>query len=397
MLAESSPPPTAKLELRTAKGWRIFAYIACSIFIAVFVSLIIMTLFNQPGHWATWAIIVPACLGMIGFSIYSLIEAHTGVYTFDATGVAYDSRLMHQRLAHDDVRGFRTDEYYVYIIPFDKTKKTIKVGFSTERYAEILKFINTAYEPLPDVDPHEVDEVLSNEEHGTNPWERIKSLTHARKVARAVNIVGCVAAAWALKPIPYEATMITAIVTVIAALSVLFWFRGFIRIDTRKTSAYPSITYGMTFPAVMLMLRCLFDYDVEDALLLVRYAFIGGIVLVALCAYATREYSFKRWTDYLSVITLTFVMSAYTYGATTFLNCYYDDSTAQSHVAQVLDKHITSGKTTTYYLKLSSWGPRHEAEDVSVSRAEYERINIRDSVEILLHDGKLGARWFYLK
>ena len=82
---------------------------------------------------------------------------------------------------------------------------------------------------------------------------------------------------------------------------------------------------GFLIPALAVMLL-LIDFDLEDPWVLIKYSVVGGIVFIAISSIATREFTFKRWTDYLAVVTLAFFMSAYAYASLTFVNCHYDNS-----------------------------------------------------------------------
>ena len=111
---------------------------------------------------------------------------------------------------------------------------------------------------------------------------------------------------------------------------------------------------------------------------------------------ASRELVVKKAKDLLIPFLLVLLFSGYGLGGTAFINCLYDTSPATIYKAQVLDKRISSGKTTTYHLKLSSWGPRTEAEEVSVERDLYKYIEAGASVEVHLKPGLLEVLWYWV-
>ena len=72
----------------------------------------------------------------------------------------------------------------------------------------------------------------------------------------------------------------------------------------------------------------------------------------------------------------------------------YDESNPETFQSKVLDKRISSGKTTTYYLKLTAWGGQTESDDVSVSEELYNYLEVDDNVNIYLKKGQLDIPWF---
>jgi hypothetical protein len=62
----------------------------------------------------------------------------------------------------------------------------------------------------------------------------------------------------------------------------------------------------------------------------------------------------------------------------------------------VIDKRISSGKTTSYYLELEPWGPFAEPEEAKISRDEYESVAVGDSVRTALKPGLLNTKWYYV-
>jgi TPR repeat protein len=60
----------------------------------------------------------------------------------------------------------------------------------------------------------------------------------------------------------------------------------------------------------------------------------------------------------------------------------------------VLGKHVSTGKTTTYYLKIGPWGTS-EADNVSVPRQVYDALAENRSACIYRHDGAFDVPWFF--
>jgi hypothetical protein len=73
-----------------------------------------------------------------------------------------------------------------------------------------------------------------------------------------------------------------------------------------------------------------------------------------------------------------------------------DRSPGISYTATVQNKEISSGKSTTYKLDLSPWGPKAGNNELDVSSATYKQIQTGQTVQLKLKMGALGVRWYYL-
>ena len=87
------------------------------------------------------------------------------------------------------------------------------------------------------------------------------------------------------------------------------------------------------------------------------------------------------------------IMTAYAYGGLVLANTLLDTSKPQMFRTIIVDKHITSGKTTTYELRLEAWGPVPPGT-VSVSRELYESVIPGLIACPLLSRGALGIPWY---
>jgi hypothetical protein len=73
-----------------------------------------------------------------------------------------------------------------------------------------------------------------------------------------------------------------------------------------------------------------------------------------------------------------------------------DHSIPEPFQAQVLDMHESHGRSTSYYLSLTPWGPITNDTNVQVSRHTYNSVSDGDTVCLNLHSGFLDAPWYTL-
>lgn len=84
----------------------------------------------------------------------------------------------------------------------------------------------------------------------------------------------------------------------------------------------------------------------------------------------------------------------YSYALVIQVNCFYDNTVSEYYAVEVLNKRISTGKHTYYYLELSPWGPKQEVDEVSMGQELYNRTEVGDEVFVYFYKGKLGIPWF---
>jgi hypothetical protein len=77
-------------------------------------------------------------------------------------------------------------------------------------------------------------------------------------------------------------------------------------------------------------------------------------------------------------------------------NTFNDQSKASTYQVSVTGKHSTSGRSTSYYLRLAPWGPIQEPNQLSVTSSIYRGIEAGDQVCLGLHEGRLHLAWYQL-
>lgn len=84
----------------------------------------------------------------------------------------------------------------------------------------------------------------------------------------------------------------------------------------------------------------------------------------------------------------------YSFGTVASLNVHLDKSSPVWYTVKVLDKRQTTGKSSTSYLKLTPWGPREEAKEVSITHQLYEKVEIDEELKIRYQKGWLGIGYY---
>lgn len=133
----------------------------------------------------------------------------------------------------------------------------------------------------------------------------------------------------------------------------------------------------------------LLDYLMAWQLAAAVAVLFGGLLM-----YGNRRFISMPNSRWGAIAMAFFCALAYGYGAVVAFNCVFDEAPPRVYSVNVLNKHTSSGKTTTYYLEVGSWGPRTAPEDVTVTEATYDRTMPGDSVQVYQSPGRLGVPWF---
>ena len=123
-----------------------------------------------------------------------------------------------------------------------------------------------------------------------------------------------------------------------------------------------------------------------------RVASVGGILAFLAAKFDPTLWARKPIFAIFCAIGLT-----YGFGAVTQANALLDRSPGISYSVIVQGKHINHGKHTSYYLKLSPWGPQTRTSELRVSRDIYDPIQCGDVALLVLQKGAFGLNWYYLR
>jgi len=221
-------------------------------------------------------------------------------------------------------------------------------------------------------------------------------------LTKSLNALGIVAGLWLIIfPFPYRITITVCACIPIAAFLVMALHKGMICLATKKGSApVPSLTSALALPSMALALRTLKDFHI----LVYDHVWIP---MIAICViYSLLIYFWSAWPAELKasvglrtmvLIFVLFIGFGYGYGTVVAVNCLTDHSSPKAYTTVVFGKRISSGKSTSYYITVSPWGPQTTPQEISISRREYDRIKENDELLILLRNGTLGIPWFAIQ
>jgi hypothetical protein len=385
-------------EYKISKRSAILIYITVPLLIALFVWILIipfiptMTQGNLNAYW----FLAPISIAMIALLTVGLLDTIKSKFVIDSDKIFTVSTFSNRQLFLNEIKGYRITEKFIFIEPNDTNKKKIKVSTYFGNTNEIVAWL---WERYPDLDiaqaNRQKEEILNDEQLGATIEEREAKLMTARKTAKILNWTGVLIGVWAIFfPSPYRYAIIASVAFPIICLIALKYFRGLISIDEKKGSAYPTIILAIAASGMGLCIRALFDCHIFDysniwkptVLILTSYMIILGI--------GNKKFKLRNVKEFIPVVAISIFIFCYGYGAIVTLNCIYDKSSPQAFDAKILNKRISSGKTTTYYFELTPWGPQTEIDEVSVSKELYSSLEKDQSVHIYFMKGRFNIPWY---
>ena len=306
---------------------------------------------------------------------------------------AFSSRSM----LRDEIKGYSIREKgRIAIVSKNAGSKSILLPPYLGKETALRQWLTQSF---PDVDllnqAEETQNILANEEFGVTKDERESRLAKAKQVSKVANVIGLAAGAWAFfYPTPYNECILILLVLPWVGIYIIWHFKGLIRFDAHRKSAYPSLTGLFLFATLGLILRMIIDFHIYQYDHLWISLTLATIIITLLCLLAGNKALREAQQKTLAVILLFAFIATYCYGAIIFTNYYYDKSVPQQYTVEVKTRHVSRSRSTTYYLGLDAWGQFTEEKDVSVSRGLYNIVQTGDSVRVIVWKGKWDIPWF---
>lgn len=357
----------------------------------------ITDILHEPGSATVW-LLPGLALICILFMSYAMIESINGKFVIENNRIYLVNSFGSRELLHSEIKGYRLDDKYIYIEPVSKDKKRILVSTYFSNTGEIVGWLNNKF---PDLDQQEEKlqrkQILTDDNYGITRKDRVANLKRAKKMAKIVNIIGVVIAA-AVIFLPEEAYIfvVAAIVAPLVFILIFRRYKGLIKLDQQKNSPYPSISFGVYGPIMVLMLKSLQAYNILNYEGIWIPAILIALFFFALIVIGTPEFKSRDPEKLWGMGVILALAFAYGFSVVVTLNCEYDSSTPNQYDAAVLEKSISGGKSKSYNLKLSPWGPRSASEEVAVSSALYDRLDTKKHVNVYHYQGRFGIPWFFV-
>lgn len=341
------------------------------------------------------AVLTAVCLAFVALGAVLILYMLSSKVMLHVDAIEVGDFARTRKLRRDDIAGWRSmkSQYgtMIWLVPKRAGMKRVKITPMIQADRAFDAWLAT----LPNLDASDVEksmaEIASNREIARTPEERLARLASARKIAQGLTVAAGAIAVWGYAfPEPYEAAVAALAACPLVAFALAAKSGRLYQVAGFRNDARANLAWALMAPAVVLMLRAVLDIELLEWMPALAAA--GAIAVVATFAFLAvdRELRERRW----GLLAMLLISACYAFGAVVEANALFDPSKPGIFQSTVVGKHKSSGKTTTYYLRLTPWGPRKSEDDVSVSRVFYEATPPGRQVCIALWPGALSMPWF---
>ncbi len=280
------------------------------------------------------------------------------------------------------------------LVPRDPSAAKIEIGLTIKTDSFFLDWLSAA----PNLDETELEqsrsELESNLELGVTREQRSERIATARSVATWLNWIAWIAAVWGwFYPRPYWLVILVLSGLPIVAALIGLRSRGLYQFEGRRNDLRPSLASPVILPGAALAIRALSDLHFLHWQYLIPLAMIVCFAITAIITAADPIIRQRRWP----VLTIFFLTVMYGSGVAAQADMFLDRSNPRRFSTEVLKKHVSRGRSTSYMLTISPWGPQSTFTDVEVSARDYNSIQPGQSVCIYLFPGALRIPWYLVR
>jgi len=316
--------------------------------------------------------------------------------------VIYDDSIVcinlfsRKEIAFSDIKGCRIGDKLISVEPLSQQTPKIAISnYSDLGDSDQLKsWFRDNFADLDAADLKQDEEKLLHDPTlGYSEEDRKQALSKAKLIAGAYNIIGPVICFVFLLFHKGIALVIIGLIYPLTGVLIMRFSHGLIKfLGNSKRSVIPFILIGFMMPVIFLMIVSISDYQVfiYDNLW-VYFGIISAVVFAAIYFTGLN----KTISGIIGQTIFMLAMSLiYGFGSVVGINCAFDNSKPIIYIAKVLDHRIQRGKSTSYYITLSQWGPMNREKEEDVGQWIYDNVSIGDSVRVYFRPGELKAPWY---
>jgi len=326
--------------------------------------------------------------------IYMLAWATRARLVIDGDRIEVRGAFQERSARIDEIEGFRTissrnGAYKQLRLKDGRGSITLSSYYATDDdYKAWLQ-------QFPDLDIRDRDALLDKISHeselGATPEERLAALSRAKTWSIAAIVISGAAAA-ALNFGGAALQLPSAIVLALTPFAAVFLAGRsplLFTIFRRKSDPRADFTLTLAFSSFGLLFRAMDFYVVSTQSLLMVAAAFAVLYIAALYTAANRGSSVPG-----SLIAVLFFAAIYGYSLALVADAVADSAPGQIYATQVIRKHVSRGRSTTWYLDLAPWGPLEQPNKIKVSSSMYANTPIGDEVCLALHPGAFHVSWY---
>jgi hypothetical protein len=335
----------------------------------------------------------------------SLLFALLGIYligtilryrvTLRADAIVAETLFSTRTLLRSDIAGRRLlRTRYVstlVLVPRNAGQKKLKLA---QMYQQDAAF-EAWFGDIPDIDAADFArsqaELAVDPNLGFSSEERRQQVESAKKTVIALNIAAGISFVWGIFfPYPYPLVLLLPAALPLIAIILLVRSNGIYQIEGRSQDARPSLALVFLFPSMVLAILALVPFHTLQWKPILIFTALLAACLTFVIASADRGLRQRPW----AILPILIFGACYVLGLIVAADSVLDHSRPQTYQVTVIDKHVSKGRSSTYYLHLKPWGPETRVTEISVSPTLYNATATGDAVCVFLSDGALRVPWY---
>ena len=296
-------------------------------------------------------------------------------------------------IALNAIKGYRKEGKSLVIESIQKSDPIININnFDCyENKEEILDWIVKTYLELNSFEKEsELQFFLKDPTLGNTEDERNEKLKTFREIAMTFNIFGA-GVGFIMIFVQHQISYLVLLLIPIVGVVVLSFFKLIKFISNPSKSVLGFTIFGFYISSLALIFKTagIKMYNYKPLLVPIVFVFCSMFFFLYTKGINKKMRSIKG-----QVLAMAIVAVLYAFGSVKMTNYYFDYAKPQFFFAIIKDKNVSYYKKTSYFIKLSSWGPVKKEEQESVSKKFFLNTSIGDKVKIIYHKGFLNASWF---
>jgi hypothetical protein len=338
---------------------------------------------GAPGKWLIVVFVfVPMTLGLINLFLHKIIV--------DRKSVVRKNLFRSYALTFDQIKGYIDAGSSLTLTPVDLTQKRIKLTATLEQYDKLEKWVKVKF---PNLD------------NAGHFLKRGKSISYNPLILLLLSEMSpfFFATLFLLHlPQHYFHNFLVFLICLVPWIIGSFPYLRKNR-DKKRTSNFTGtlsyLIHAIVFSAGLLLINIylsLKTFSYSNAWL--PTLIISSVLFAWMIKKDDPPNNFKGF-GFINSMVLLLLIGGYGLGCSVYLNTILDTSSPTYYNAIVFnkEKYYSFKSGTTYFMKISPWGPQKSTNKERVSLALYHSTNINDPIVVSYHKGALGIPWYRIE
>ncbi len=332
----------------------------------------------------------------------SVLQVFRSFLKVTPTEFQYRGMLKDKIVSLDQIKSFRVYRDYLFLI--DENGKTLlEIPSYLNNFEDLVGYCVICFDDLDQQEfEDEEQEILRDPEFGQTMGQKEENLERVHKAANMGNLLAFgifglwLANAYFFKSsLVYEVIILSILITPLIFILYSYKNRKFISTKGRNTRLVDT-----TVPIIVpCLLGCIISIHKEflDYSQLLMPVGLGGpaLILIALFFWPNlvKELGRSILAIFISGAGFIIFSCLMVFVYISILNTHFDKSLPEWHTVHVLEKTRTTGKNSSWDIKVETWGGYQKSPKYSIGQSTWKTLKEGDRVDIAVKKGLLGFKW----